>query len=183
MPPRTGRQGERRRRIWSLRARTCTGPIRGRRGEPPGRSRPRTSTSAARPEACATRGRDRQLAWPRMPRRPAIAISASGAFLVLAADQASKAWAMAALPREHDVTVIPGWLWFRLISNSGATLGLLGGHNRLLIAISLAVVAAVAVIVVFGISPRALGAPAPGAIGGGARSQLADRCKLGAGGG
>jgi len=115
-----------------------------------------------------------------MPRRPAIAISASGAFLVLAADQASKAWAMAALPREHDVMVIPGWLWFRLISNSGATLGLLGGHNRLLIAISLAVVAAVAVIVVYGIAPGALGAAALGAIGGGAISNLADRVRLGA---
>ncbi|TME75339.1 MAG: signal peptidase II [Chloroflexi bacterium] len=115
-----------------------------------------------------------------MPRRPAIAISASGAFLVLAADQASKAWATAALPREHDVMVIPGWLWFRLISNSGATLGLLGGHNRLLIAISLAVVAAVAVIVVYGIAPGALGAAALGAIGGGAISNLADRVRLGA---
>jgi len=115
-----------------------------------------------------------------MPRRPAIAISASGAFLVLAADQASKAWATAALPREHDVMVIPGWLWFRLISNSGATLGLLGGHNRLLIAISLAVVAAVAVIVVYGNAPGALGAAALGAIGGGAISNLADRVRLGA---
>ncbi len=99
---------------------------------------------------------------------------------MLAADQASKAWATAALPREHDVMVIPGWLWFRLISNSGATLGLLGGHNRLLIAISLAVVAAVAVIVVYGIAPGALGAAALGAIGGGAISNLADRVRLGA---
>jgi len=109
-----------------------------------------------------------------------MAISASGASLVLAADQVSKAWAMAALPREHEVTVIPGWLWFRLISNSGATLGLLGGHNRLLIAVSLAVVAAVTVIVVRGNAPGALGAAALGAIGGGAISNLADRLRLGA---
>src|SRR2546428_11804228 len=101
-----------------------------------------------------------------MPRRPAMAISASGASIVLAADQASKAWAMAALPREHDVMVIPGWLWFRLISNSGATLGLLSGHNRLLIAVSLAVVAAVTAIVVGGNAPGALGAAGPGAHGG-----------------
>src|SRR2546428_11625753 len=107
-----------------------------------------------------------------MPRRPAMAISASGASIVLAADQASKAWAMAALPREHEVTVIPGWLWFRLISNSGATLGLLGGHNRLLIAVSLAVVAAVTLIVGCGQAPRALGAAGPGAIRGGAPRQL-----------
>src|SRR2546430_14180103 len=107
-----------------------------------------------------------------MPRRPAIAISASGAFLVLAADQASKAWAMAALPREHDVMVIPGWLWFRLISNSGATLGLLGGHNRLLIAISLAVVAAGAVTVGYRNAPRAPGGAPPGAVRGGGTTPL-----------
>ncbi len=47
--------GGRRRRTRSSRTRTCTGPIRRRRGGRPGRSRPRTSTSAARPEDCATR--------------------------------------------------------------------------------------------------------------------------------
>src|SRR4249920_3702657 len=49
------RHGERRRRTRSSRIRTCTGAITRRRGGRPGRSRPRTSTSAARPEACATR--------------------------------------------------------------------------------------------------------------------------------
>ena len=87
---------------------------------------------------------------------------------------------MGSLPREQDVTVIPGWLWFRLISNSGATLGLLGGHNRLLIAVSMLVVAAVTVIIVRGHAPGALGAAALGAIGGGATSNLADRVRLGA---
>jgi signal peptidase II len=115
-----------------------------------------------------------------MPRGPAIAISASGASLVLAADQASKAWAMASLPREHDVIVIPGWLWFRLMSNTGATLGLLGGHNQLLVAVSILVVAAVAIITVRGHAPGGLGAAALGAIGGGAISNLADRVRLGA---
>src|SRR2546427_7422465 len=52
---RTRPHGGRRRRTRSLRTRTCTGPTRRRRGERPGRSRPRMSTSAARPEACATR--------------------------------------------------------------------------------------------------------------------------------
>jgi len=93
-----------------------------------------------------------------MPRRFAIAISASSASLVLAADQASKAWAIASLPREQDVTVIPGWLWFRLISNSGATLGLLSGHNWLLIGVSMLVVAAVTLIIVRGHAPGAVGA-------------------------
>ncbi len=115
-----------------------------------------------------------------MPRRFAIAISASSASLVLAADQASKAWARASLPREQDVTVIPGWLWFRLISNSGATLGLLSGHNWLLIGVSMLVVAAVTLIIVRGHAPGAVGAAALGAIAGGAASNLADRVRLGA---
>ena len=99
---------------------------------------------------------------------------------MLAADQASKAWARASLPREQDVTVIPGWLWFRLISNSGATLGLLSGHNWFLVAVSMLVVAAVTVIIVRGHAPGALGAAALGAIAGGAISNLADRVRLGA---
>src|SRR6266487_2657604 len=52
---RTRRHGGRRRRTRSSRTRTCTGPTRRRRGGRPGQSRPRMSTSAARPEACATR--------------------------------------------------------------------------------------------------------------------------------
>src|SRR5437016_12603848 len=47
------RHGGRRRRTRSSRTRTCTGPTRRRRGGRPGRSRPRRSTSAARPEACS----------------------------------------------------------------------------------------------------------------------------------
>ena len=48
--PGTGRPGERRRRARSSRTPTCTGLTRRRRGGRPGRPRPRTSTSAARPE-------------------------------------------------------------------------------------------------------------------------------------
>lgn len=99
---------------------------------------------------------------------------------MLAGDQASKAWALASLPRDHDVMVIPGWLWFRLISNTGATLGLLSGHNWVLIAVSLLVMAAVTVIIVRGHAPGALGAAALGAIAGGVASNLADRVRLGA---
>jgi len=51
---RTRRPGGRRRPTRSSRTRTCTGPIRRRRGGRPGRSRPRMSTSAAHPEGCAT---------------------------------------------------------------------------------------------------------------------------------
>ena len=87
---------------------------------------------------------------------------------------------MASLPLGQDVTVIPGWLWFRLTSNSGATLGLLGGQNGLFIVVTLLVVAAVAVIVVRGRADGAVGTAALGAIAGGAISNLADRIRLGA---
>jgi len=115
-----------------------------------------------------------------MRRRPAIVITALSALLVLSADQASKAWAVASLARGQEVTVIPGWLWFRLTSNSGATLGLLSGHNGLFIAVSVLVPAAVAAIVVRGNAAGALGAAALGGIAGGAISNLADRVRLGA---
>jgi nicotinamidase-related amidase len=46
--------GARRRRIRSSRTRTCTGSTRRPRGERPGRSRPKTSTSASRLEPSAT---------------------------------------------------------------------------------------------------------------------------------
>ena len=115
-----------------------------------------------------------------MRRRPAIVTAVLSALLLLAADQASKAWAMASLPRGQEVTVIPGWLWFRVASNSGATLGLLSGHNGLFIAVSVVVAAAVAVILVRGHPAGALGAAALGGIAGGAISNLADRMRLGA---
>lgn len=62
---RTRRHGEHRRRTRSSRTRTCTGPTRRRRGGLPGRSRPRMSTSAALPEACAPKaGTPRSAATP-----------------------------------------------------------------------------------------------------------------------
>jgi signal peptidase II len=98
--------------------------------------------------------------------------------VVVAADQASKAWAQGSLRPDHEVTVIPGWLWFRLTSNSGATLGLLRGHNLLFIAVSALVVVAVAAIVLRG-APGMLGAVALGAVAGGAIGNLIDRVRLG----
>ena len=100
------------------------------------------------------------------------------ALLVVAADQASKAWAQASLRPDHEITVIPGWLWFRLTSNSGASLGLLRGHNLLFVAASTLVLLAVAAIVLRG-APGVLGAAALGAVAGGATSNLVDRLRLG----
>src|SRR5712691_4601468 len=87
--------------------------------------------------------------------------AAAIALLVLAADQASKAWAQGSLRPDHDINVIPGWLWFRLTSNSGASLGLLRGHNLLFVAVSTLVLVAL------------------GAVAGGATSTLVDRVRLG----
>ena len=106
-------------------------------------------------------------------------IAAVIALFVLASDQASKAWAQASLRPDHEVVVIPGWLWFRLTSNSGASLGLLRGQNLLFAAVSTVVVVAVAVIVLRG-APGAVGAAALGAVAGGATGNVVDRVRLGA---
>lgn len=105
-------------------------------------------------------------------------IAAAIALFVLATDQASKAWAQGSLRADHEVTVIPGWLWFRLTSNSGASLGLFRGHNLLFVVVSTLVVVAVAVIVLRG-APGVLGAAALGAVAGGATGNIVDRVRLG----
>jgi signal peptidase II len=112
-----------------------------------------------------------------LPARPA-RIAAAIALVVVALDQASKVWAQRSLRPDHETTVIPGWLWFRLISNSGASLGLLRGHNLLFVVVSALVILAVAAILLRG-SPGTLGALALGAVAGGATSNLIDRVRLG----
>jgi signal peptidase II len=112
------------------------------------------------------------------PRYRPTRIAGLAALLVVAADQVSKAWAQASLRPDHEITVIPGWLWFRLTSNSGASLGLLRGHNLLFVAASTLVLLAVAAIVLRG-APGVLGAAALGAVAGGATSNLVDRLRLG----
>ena len=113
-----------------------------------------------------------------MPRDRNAWAAATIALLVVAADQASKAWAQASLRPDHEITVIPGWLWFKLTNNSGASLGLLRGHNLLFVVASTLVIVAVAAIVLRG-APGVLGAAALGAVAGGATSNLIDRLRLG----
>ena len=113
-----------------------------------------------------------------MARRRDLLAAGAIAVLVIAADQATKVWAQGSLRPDHEVTVITGWLWFRLTSNSGASLGLFRGHNLLFLAVSILVVVAVAVIVLRG-APGAAGAGALGAVAGGATSNLVDRVRLG----
>ena len=113
-----------------------------------------------------------------MARRRAVLTAGGIALLVIVADQVSKARAQASLRLDHEITVIPGWLWFRLTTNSGASLGLLSGHNLLFAAVSALVIVAVAAIVVRS-APGLLGAAALGAVAGGATSNLVDRVRLG----
>ncbi len=113
-----------------------------------------------------------------MARRRDVLTSGAIALLVIAADQATKVWARGSLRPDHEVTVISGWLWFRLTSNSGASLGLLRGHNLVFLVASILVVVAVAVVVIRG-APGTVGAAALGAVAGGASSNLIDRVRLG----
>jgi signal peptidase II len=83
------------------------------------------------------------------------------------------------LPPGREVSVISGWLWFRLTSNTGVTLGLLRGHNLIFLTVSTLVVVAVVVVVLRGAAPGVLGAAALGAVAGGATSNVVDRIRLG----
>jgi signal peptidase II len=114
-----------------------------------------------------------------MARRRDLLTSATIALLVLVADQASKAWAQGALRPGHEVTVIGGWVWFRLTSNTGAGLGILPGHNLLFLLVTALVVGVVLIIVLRGFAPGALARAALGAVAGGAISNLVDRVRLG----
>jgi len=114
-----------------------------------------------------------------MPRLRAFLSVAAIALLVLVLDQASKAWARGGLTPGHKVAVIPGWLWFQLASNSGATLGLGSGHNELFAALALIIVVAIAALALRGNIGGVLGIAALGAIAGGAIGNLVDRVRLG----
>ena len=114
-----------------------------------------------------------------MSRRSAAGLAAAAALLVLVADQASKAWARSALRPGHEVMVVTGWVWFRIVSNTGAALGLLSGNNLLFIVVSLVIVAAVAVLVIRNRALGPLGMVALGAVAGGGSSNLIDRVRLG----
>lgn len=114
-----------------------------------------------------------------MPRRRALLIVVAIALLVLALDQASKAWAKSRLTPGHEVTAIPGWLWFRLASNTGATLGLGTGYNDVFAALALIIVGAIAVLALRGNAGGVAGVAALGAVAGGALGNLVDRVRLG----
>jgi signal peptidase II len=112
-----------------------------------------------------------------MPRH-ALARAALVAILVVAADQASKAWATARLDPEQRVTVVPGWLWFRLLKNSGATFSVLRGYNLFFGIATLLVIVAIVVILWRGYVSDPLSIIALGAVAGGAVGNLVDRIRV-----
>jgi signal peptidase II len=114
-----------------------------------------------------------------MSRRSAALLAAAVALTFLIADQASKAWARGALQPGHEIMVVRGWVWFRLVSNTGAALGLLRGNNWLFIIVSLVIVVAVGLLVIRNRALGALGVVALGAIAGGGSSNLLDRVRFG----
>ena len=76
--------------------------------------------------------------------------------------------------------MIHGWLWFRLLRNTGATLGLLSGHSQLVGTLSLVIVAFLAVLVLQAAPGGTGGVIGLGMVIGGASSNLIDRVRLGA---
>lgn len=112
-----------------------------------------------------------------MPRH-ALARAALVAILVVAADQASKAWATARLEPELRVTAVPGWLWFRLLKNSGATFSVLRGYNLFFGIATLLVIVAIVVILWRGYVSDPLSIIALGAVAGGAVGNLVDRIRV-----
>ena len=92
-----------------------------------------------------------------MPRRQALLMVAAIALLVAVLDQATKAWARGSLTPGHEVTIIPGWLWFRLASNSGATLGLGTGNNALFAVLALVILGAIVMLALRGNAGGVLG--------------------------
>lgn len=101
------------------------------------------------------------------------------ALIVLVLDQATKWWAARTLPAAgRQVVAVPGWLWFRLLKNTGGTFSLLRNHNLFFTLASLLVLVAIFLLLARGYSSHPVGVIALGAIAGGAAGNLVDRLRL-----
>jgi signal peptidase II len=89
---------------------------------------------------CGTRRAERQPAAgnSRSTRARAALWCAGVAVFGLAADAATKAWALSALRNGHQVTVAGGLLRLQLVINHGATFGVAAGYEPLLAVVALA---------------------------------------------
>lgn len=113
------------------------------------------------------------------PRRRRVVLAAAiSAFVALAADLATKAWAWDHLRDHERVTVIKNWFYLDFSFNTGSAFGFLRGHDfarPLFIAITLATVVYMAVLVRKLPTRRLYGFVAIGLIIGGALGNLHDR--------
>jgi signal peptidase II len=96
----------------------------------------------------------------------------------LAVDQATKAWAQASLPYNRSVKVIPGWLSFGLIRNSGASFSAFSGHNEWLLPVVAVLLLAIALVFWRGLARDRTTVIALALILGGGLSNLIDRVRL-----
>jgi signal peptidase II len=96
----------------------------------------------------------------------------------VAVDQASKAWAQASLPYNRSVKVIPGWLSFGLIRNSGASFGAFSGHSDWLLVAVTGVLLVIALIFWRGLARDRTTVVALALILGGGLSNLIDRVRM-----
>ena len=114
-----------------------------------------------------------------MHSRRLLLAAAIAALIVLVLDQATKWWAARALPAAgRQVVAVPGWLWFRLLKNTGGTFSLLRNHNLFFTLASLLVLVAIFLLLARGYSSHPVGVIALGAIAGGAAGNLVDRLRL-----
>ena len=105
--------------------------------------------------------------------------AAIAALIVLVLDQATKWWAARALPAAgRQVVAVPGWLWFRLLKNTGGTFSLLRNHNLFFTLASLLVLVAIFLLLDRSYFSLPVSALSLGAIAGGAAGNLADRIRL-----
>ena len=111
-------------------------------------------------------------------RRRRLALAGATGLLVLAADQASKAWASASLPYDRLVSIVPHWFGFGLIRNSGAAFGSLSGRNGLLTIVTAGLLIVFAWLLLRGSLPTPLAALSLGAVLGGGLGNLIDRIRL-----
>jgi signal peptidase II len=75
--------------------------------------------------------------WPAL--RPAgVLLAASVAVLSLAADAATKAWALSALRHGHRITLPGGLVRLQLVTNHGAAFGIAAGYEPIIVAVSFA---------------------------------------------
>src|SRR2546429_308364 len=124
------------------------------------RERSRSPETAADPKRRSTSGRRHLL------------LAVGIGLIVLAADQATKAWASSNLPYDRLVPVIPHWFGFGLLHNSGAAFGSLGGRNQVLTLVTIGLLVAFAWLLFRGALYGPLAAVSLGAVLGGGLGNL-----------